>query len=99
MLITFFVGAIIPVQAILNARLGKQTGGSLMGALMSFFTGTIALLVLNLIVNGQAMINLQQSVNRPVVHLVRRINRCHFRWIHYMDKSTTRRCTYICTGY
>ena len=65
MIITFFVGAIIPVQAIVNARLGKQIGGSLMGAFMSFFTGTIALFVLNLIVNGSAMFNLRQSVAGP----------------------------------
>jgi transporter family-2 protein len=40
MIITFFVGAIIPVQAVLNAKLGKQTLGPLMGALLSFLTGT-----------------------------------------------------------
>jgi bacterial/archaeal transporter family-2 protein len=65
MILTFFIGAIIPVQAILNARLGKQIGGSLMGAFMSFFTGTIVLLVLNLIVNGHAIFNLRQSVGGP----------------------------------
>ena len=51
MFITFVVGAIIPVQAIINARLGKQIGGALMGSLMSFFTGFIFLLILNLIIN------------------------------------------------
>ena len=65
MIITFFVGAIIPVQAILNARVGRQAGGALMGALISFFTGTIVLLLLNLIVNGQAFFNLRQSVTGP----------------------------------
>ena len=65
MLITFFVGAIIPVQAILNARLGKQIGGSLMGSFMSFFTGCVALFILNLIVNGHAMFNLRQSATGP----------------------------------
>ena len=65
MVITFFVGTIIPVQAILNARLGKQTGGSLMGAFMSFFTGTIVLFVLNLFVNNQAMFSLRQSIAGP----------------------------------
>ena len=54
MLITFIVGAIIPVQAILNARLGRQIGGALMGSLMSFFTGFIFLLILNLIINNNA---------------------------------------------
>jgi bacterial/archaeal transporter family-2 protein len=57
MIITFFVGAVIPVQAILNARLGKQTLGPLTGALLSFLTGTIVLFVLNVIINGNAMFN------------------------------------------
>ncbi len=65
MIITFFVGAIIPVQAILNTRLGRQIGGSLMGAFMSFFTGTIALFVLNLIVSNHAMMNLKQTAAGP----------------------------------
>ena len=65
MIATFFVGAIIPVQAILNTRLGKQTGGALMGALLSFLTGSICLLVLNFIVNGNAMLNLRQSASGP----------------------------------
>jgi transporter family-2 protein len=65
MLITFFVGTIIPIQAILNSRLGRQIGGSLMGAFMSFFTGTIALLILNLIVSNNAMMNLKQTASGP----------------------------------
>lgn len=65
MFLTFVIGAIIPVQAIVNARLGRQIGGSLMGALMSFLTGSACLLVLNIIVNGQAIITLKQSVTGP----------------------------------
>ena len=65
MIITFCVGAIIPVQAILNTRLGRQIGGSLMGAFMSFFTGTVALFVLNLIVSNHAMMNLKQTITGP----------------------------------
>lgn len=65
MVITFFVGAIIPIQAILNARLGRQIGGSLMGAFMSFFTGTIALFILNILVSSQVIINLKQTVAGP----------------------------------
>ena len=64
-IITFFVGAIIPVQAILNARLGRQTGGALMGALISFLTGSVCLLVLNLIVNRGAMLSLRESATGP----------------------------------
>jgi transporter family-2 protein len=65
MTITFFVGAIIPVQAILNARLGKQTLGPLMGALLSFLTGTIVLFVLNVIINGSAMFNPRTYATGP----------------------------------
>ena len=65
MLITFCVGTIIPIQAILNARLGRQTGGALMGALLSFLTGSICLIILNFIVNGQAILNLRQSAGGP----------------------------------
>ena len=65
MIITFFVGAIIPVQAILNARLGRQTGGALMGALLSFLTGTVVLLVLNIIISGSTMFNLRQYATGP----------------------------------
>ena len=65
MVITFFVGAIIPVQAILNARLGRQTSGALMGALLSFLTGTVCLIVLNIIVNGSAIFNLRQYATGP----------------------------------
>jgi transporter family-2 protein len=65
MIVTFFIGALIPVQAILNARLGRQTGGALVGALLSFFTGLICLVILNFIVNANAMYNLRRSAGGP----------------------------------
>lgn len=65
MLITFFVGAIIPVQAILNAKLGRQTGGALMGSLLSFATGFICLLILNLLINSQAVLHLKPATTYP----------------------------------
>jgi transporter family-2 protein len=65
MIITFFVGTIIPIQAVLNSRLGKQTSGALMGALLSFLTGTICLLILNIIINGGTMFNLRQYTTGP----------------------------------
>lgn len=65
MIITFFVGAVIPVQAILNARLGKQTLGPLMGALLSFLTGTVILFVLNVIINRSTMFNLRIYATGP----------------------------------
>lgn len=65
MAITFFVGAVIPVQAILNARLGRQTLGPLMGAFLSFLTGTVILFVLNAIINGGTMFNLRTYATGP----------------------------------
>jgi len=65
MIITFCVGAIIPVQAILNTRLGRQTGGALMGALLSFTTGLICLLVLNFATNSQAVVHLKPANTYP----------------------------------
>ena len=65
MLVTFLVGAIIPVQAVLNARLGKQIGGPLMGALMSFCTGTLCLLILNATINSGAILHLKPSTTTP----------------------------------
>ena len=65
MIVTFFVGAVIPVQAVLNARLGKQTLGPLMGALLSFLTGTVILLVLNAMISGTAMFNPRTYTTGP----------------------------------
>lgn len=65
MLITFIVGALIPVQAVLNARLGKQTGGPLMGSLLSFLTGLVCLIILNLITNANAIISLKPAATSP----------------------------------
>jgi transporter family-2 protein len=62
---TFLVGAVIPIQAVLNARLGQQTGGALMGALLSFITGTFCLLALNLMVNSAALVHLKPFTTTP----------------------------------
>ncbi len=56
MFITLLVGAMIPVQAVLNTRLGRQTGGPLMGSLMSFTVGIICLFVLNMAANPSAVL-------------------------------------------
>lgn len=65
MLLTLLVGAIIPVQAIFNSRLGKQTGGALMGSLLSFAVGLFCLLVFNFITNSSAVLQLKPSVTGP----------------------------------
>lgn len=55
----------MPVQAILNTRLGRQTGGPLMGSLISFIVGLVCLLVLNLISNYSAVIQLKPAATSP----------------------------------
>jgi transporter family-2 protein len=65
MLMTLLVGALMPLQAILNTKLGRQIGGPLMGSLMSFFVGLICLFVLNLISNYSAVVQLKPSQTSP----------------------------------
>jgi transporter family-2 protein len=65
MFLTLLTGALLPVQAILNTRLGKQTGGALMGSLLSFTVGLICLLVLNLATNASAVVNLKPAIVTP----------------------------------
>lgn len=42
-LITFLTGILLPVQAGLNAKMGKVAGGPMVAALISFVVGTLAL--------------------------------------------------------
>jgi transporter family-2 protein len=63
--LTLFVGAVIPLQAILNTRLGRQTGGPLMGSLLSFTVGLICLLLLNLMVNAGNVLHLRPATVSP----------------------------------
>ena len=65
LLLTLFAGALLPVQAILNTRMGRQTGGPLMGSLISFFVGLICLLVLNLITNPGSIFHLKPAGVTP----------------------------------
>jgi transporter family-2 protein len=65
MLVTLLVGALIPVQAILNTRLGKQTGGPMMGSMMSFIIGLICLFILNLCMNYSAVTQLKPAATSP----------------------------------
>jgi len=65
MFLTLLVGGLMPVQAVLNTRLGRQIGGPLMGSLMSFTVGLICLLVLNLATSSSAVINLKVSSTGP----------------------------------
>jgi transporter family-2 protein len=65
MFLTLIIGAMIPAQAVLNTRLGRQMGGSLMGSLMSFTTGIICLIVLNLTINPSAVIQLKPTATGP----------------------------------
>ena len=65
MLLTLFVGAMIPAQAVLNTRLGRQIGGPLMGSLMSFTVGIICLFALNFATNSSAVIQLKPTATGP----------------------------------
>src|SRR5258706_4536616 len=65
MFFTLIVGAIIPVQAVLNTRLGKQIGGSLMGPLLSFTVGLICLFILNVATNSSAILQLKPTTTGP----------------------------------
>jgi len=65
MFLTLLTGALLPIQAILNTRLGKQTGGPLMGSLLSFIVGLICLLILNLVTNTSAVVNLKPATVMP----------------------------------
>jgi transporter family-2 protein len=65
MFLTLLVGSLLPIQAILNTRLGKQTGGPLMGAFISFTVGLICLFLLNLATNTAAVVNLKPAIVTP----------------------------------
>ena len=52
---SLFIGAILPVQAVLNTKLGKQTGGPLVSSLLSFLVGLICLFIINLFANYTAL--------------------------------------------
>ena len=55
MLSTLFIGAILPVQAVLNTKLGKQTGGPMISSFLSFLVGLICLFIINLFANYTAL--------------------------------------------
>ena len=56
---TLFIGAILPVQAVLNTKLGKQTGGPLVSSLLSFLVGLICLFIINLFANYTALTHMK----------------------------------------
>lgn len=43
--LAFFIGLLLPLQALINASLGRQTSGPLFASLASFLVGTLVLLV------------------------------------------------------
>lgn len=65
MMATLIVGAMMPVQAILNTRLGKQIGGPLMSSMMSFIVGLICLIFINLATNYSSVVQLKPSATAP----------------------------------
>jgi transporter family-2 protein len=62
---TLLVGALLPVQAVLNTRLGRQTGGPMMGSLMSFIVGLVFLSLFILVTNASAFTHFKPSQVSP----------------------------------
>jgi transporter family-2 protein len=50
---TFISGAVLPIQAGLNARLGKALNNAVLGSLISFVVGTIGLIAYALLTRQQ----------------------------------------------
>jgi len=65
MILTLVTGALMPIQAILNSKLGRQIGGPLMGSMMSFIVGLIFLLCFNLAGNYTAVSQLRNTSVSP----------------------------------
>ena len=59
MLSTLLIGALLPVQAILNTKLGKQTGGPMISSMLSFLVGLIGLFIINVVTNYTAFSNMK----------------------------------------
>ncbi len=57
-------GALLPLQAGLNAGLARVTGSGVWAALFSFMVGTLALLLLT-VAGRQALAGSQQLINAP----------------------------------
>ena len=51
-LLVLFAGAIFPVQALINARLGQSVGGPIWAAFFSFLVGTVVLFVMAYSISG-----------------------------------------------
>jgi transporter family-2 protein len=66
-LMAFISGAILPIQAGLNARLGKALNNAVLGSLISFVVGTIGLIIYVLITRQQG--NLSGIRNAPITDL------------------------------
>lgn len=65
MFLTLLVGGLMPVQTILNTRLGRQIGGPLMGSLMSFSVGLVCLFLLNVATHHTAVLQLRPAQTGP----------------------------------
>ena len=50
--LTVIAGALFPLQAVVNARMGQSVGGPIWAAFVSFGVGTVALLIAGLVLTG-----------------------------------------------
>ncbi|MFN7115347.1 MAG: DMT family transporter [Saprospiraceae bacterium] len=64
-LIAFVAGAILPVQASINAKMAKFAGGPVMAALLSFAVGTIGLLLFALFSQPNFSLQLANTRQAP----------------------------------
>lgn len=63
-LLVALVGAMLPMQALINARLGQATAGAVFASMLSFLVGTVSL-VLFLLVSRPAWPRAEQFVQLP----------------------------------
>ncbi|MET0635774.1 MAG: DMT family transporter [Chitinophagaceae bacterium] len=65
MICTLCAGALLPMQAILNSKLGRQIGGPMMGSMMSFVVGLVFLVFFNIAANYSAVAQLKNTHASP----------------------------------
>ncbi len=95
LLLTLCAGSLLPVQAILNSRLGRQVGGSLMGVLLSFVVGTLCLLLANGLINSNALLSVRPGRTAPWYLWLGGFLGAVFFGLHYLGKPAAGRGAYI----
>ncbi|GEB78258.1 DMT family transporter [Sporolactobacillus inulinus] len=58
-------GSVIPVQASINSRLGREVGSPFLASFISFFTGTLTLIILALVIDHRLLVAPHTLLNHP----------------------------------